>query len=172
MQRALVEQGQLQLDLFDQRNLVELSSPEYPVERLVACRNPDLAKLRAHKREELLASTERNLEKIKARVDAGKPVAGEEIGLHVGKVVHQYKMAKHFELVIGDNTLGFARKLDAIAAEAALDGIYVIRTSVSAAQMDGPDCVRTARRWPPSFLRQAQDGREFKFRTIGSTGLS
>ncbi|MBC7992618.1 MAG: IS1634 family transposase [Rhizobacter sp.] len=140
--RALVEQGQLQLDLFDERNLVELSSPEYPGERLVACRNPELAKLRAHKREELLAATERNLEKIKARVDAGKLVVGEEIALRVGKAIHQYKMAKHFELVIGDNTFSFARKLEAIAAEAALDGIYVIRTSVSAAQMDGPDCVR------------------------------
>ena len=140
--RALVEQGQLQLDLFDERNLVELSSPDYPGERLVACRNPELAKLRAHKREELLAATERNLDKITARVDAGKLVKGEEIALRVGKVVHQYKMAKHFELVIGDNTFGFARKLEAIAAEAALDGVYVIRTSVSAAQMDGPDCVR------------------------------
>ena len=140
--RALVEQGQLQLDLFDEYNLVELSSPDYPGERLVACRNPELAKLRAHKREELLAATERNLVKIKAQVDAGKLVVGAQIGLRVGKVVHQYKMAKHFELVIGDNTFTFARKLDAIAAEAALDGVYVIRTSVSAAQMDGPDCVR------------------------------
>ena len=98
--RALVEQGQLQLDRFDERNLVELSSPDYPGERLVACRNPDLAKLRAHKREELLAATERNLNKIKARVDAGKLTRGDVIGLRVGKVVNQYKMGKHFELEI------------------------------------------------------------------------
>jgi len=140
--RALVEQGQLQLDLFDERNLLELSSPDYPGERLVACRNPELAKLRTHKREELLAATEHNLDKIKARVDAGKLVGREEIGLRVGRVINQYKVAKHFELVIGDSTFTFARKLESIAAEAALDGIYIIRTSVPAAQMDAPQCVR------------------------------
>jgi transposase len=140
--RALVEQGQLQLDLFDQRNLLELSSPDYPGERLVACRNPELAKLRTHKREELLAATEASLEKIKARVDAGKLAGRDEIGLRAGKVINQYKVAKHFELAIGDDTFTFARKLDCIAIEAALDGIYIIRTSVSAAQMDAPQCVR------------------------------
>jgi len=140
--RALVEQGQLQLGLFDERNLVELSSPEYPGERLVACRNPELAKLRAHKRAELLAATEASLAKIKARVDAGKLVGSDEIGVRVGKVINRYKVAKHFELSIGHNTFTFARKLDAITAEAALDGIYIIRTSVSAAQMDAPSCVR------------------------------
>ncbi len=140
--RALVDQGQLQLDLFDERNLLELSSPDYPGERLVACRNPELAKLRAHKREELLAATERNLEKIKARVDAGKLAGQDEIGLRVGKIVNQYKVAKHFELAIGEHTFTFARKSEAIAAEAALDGLYIIRTSVSQAQMDAPDCVR------------------------------
>src|SRR5437870_3362486 len=140
--RALVEQGQLQLDLFDERNLLELSSPDYPGERLVACRNPELAKVRTHKREEMLAATERNLAKIKARVNAGKLGRSDEIGLRVGKVVNQYKMAKHFELVIGENTFTFARKSEAIAAEAALDGIYIIRTSVPAAQMDSAECVR------------------------------
>jgi transposase len=140
--RALVEQGHLQLGLFDERNLLELSSPDYPGERLVACRNPELAKLRAHKRLELLAATEANLEKIKARVDAGKLAGQDEIGLRVGKVINQYKMAKHFELAIGGTTFSFARKTDAIAAEAAMDGLYIIRTSVSAAQMDAPDCVR------------------------------
>jgi transposase len=140
--RALVEQGQLQLGLFDERNLLELESPQYPGERLVACRNPELAKLRAHKRQELLAATEVNLAKIKARVDAGKLARRDEIGLRVGKLINQYKMAKHFELAIGDNTFTFARKLEAIAAEAALDGIYIIRTSVSAAQMHAADCVR------------------------------
>lgn len=140
--RALVEQGQLQLGLFDERNLLELESPQYPGERLVACRNSELAKLRAHKRQELLAATEANLAKIKARVDAGKLAGQDEIGLRVGKLVNQYKVAKHFELAIGDHTFTFARKLEAIAAEAALDGIYIIRTSVSAAQMDAADCVR------------------------------
>src|SRR5271167_911026 len=90
--RALVEEGQLQLGLFDQRNLLELSSPEYPGERLIACRNPELATLRTHKREDLLASTERNLDKIKARVDAGKLAGADEIGLRVGKVINQYKV--------------------------------------------------------------------------------
>jgi transposase len=140
--RALIEQGHLQLDLFDERNLLELSSPEYPGERLVACRNPQLAKLRTHKREELLAATEASLEKIKARVDAGKLAGQDEIGVRVGKVINQYKMAKHFELAIGQTTFGFARKLDCIKAEAALDGLYIIRTSVPAKQMDAPDCVR------------------------------
>ena len=143
--RALVEQGHLQLGLFDERNLLELSSPDppdYPGERLVACRNPELAKLRTHKREDLLVATEANLQKIKARVDALKLAGKDEIGLRVGKVVNQYKMAKHFELAIGENTFTFARKTDAIAAEAALDGIYIIRTSVPPAQMDSADCVR------------------------------
>ena len=140
--RALVEQGQLQLDLFDERNLLELSSPDYPGERLVACRNPELARLRTHKREELLAATEANLEKIKVRVDAGKLAGRDEIGLRVGKVINQYKVAKHFELAIGDNTFSFARKSEGIAAEAVLDGLYIIRTSVPATQMDSADCVR------------------------------
>jgi len=140
--RALVEQGQLQLGLFDERNLAELSSPDYPDERLVACRNPELAKLRAYKREELLAATEKNLAKIKARVDAGKLSGQDKIGVQVGRVVNQYKVAKHVELAIGDTTFTFARKPDSIAAEAALDGLYIIRTSVPVVEMDAPDCVR------------------------------
>jgi transposase len=140
--RSLIEQGHLQPDLFDERNLLELSSPDYPGERLVACRNPQLAKLRTHKRQELLAATEASLDKIKARVDAGKLMGRDEIGLRVGKVINQYKVAKHFELAIGDNVFTFTRKADAIAAEAALDGLYIIRTSVPPAQMDAPDCVR------------------------------
>jgi transposase len=140
--RTLVEQGQLQLGLFDERNLVELSSPEYPGERLVACRNPELAKLRAHKRQELLAATEKHLQQIKDRVDAGKLKGADAIGLRVGKAVNQYKVAKHFELVIGNNSFTFALKHEAIAAEAALDGIYIIRTSLDAQRMDAADCVR------------------------------
>src|SRR6201997_3261857 len=140
--RALVEQGQLQLGLFDERNLFELSSPDYPGERLVACRNRHLAQLRAHKREELLADTETSLQKIKDRVDAGKLTEADQIGLRVGKVVNQYKVGKHFALDIGARSFTFARKADSIAAEAALDGIYIIRTCVSRAQMSAPDCVR------------------------------
>jgi len=140
--RVLVEQGHLQLGLFDERNLLELSSPDYPGERLVACRNPELARLRTHKREELLCATELNLTKIKAQVDATKLSGRDKIGLRVGKVVNQYKVAKHFDLAIGDNAFTFARKHEHIAAEAALDGIYIVRTSVSAAQMDSAQCVR------------------------------
>jgi transposase len=140
--RTLVEQGQLQLGLFDERNLVEIASPEYPGERLVACRNPQLAKLRAVKREELLIATEKNLQAIKDRVDAGRLKKADAIGLAAGKVVNQYKVAKHFELAIGDNRFTFERKREAIAAEAALDGIYIIRTSVDATRMDSADCVR------------------------------
>ena len=140
--RVLVEQGHLQLDLFDERNLLELSSPDYPGERLVACRNPQLAALRAHKREELLAATERSLAQIKARVDAAKLKGADAIGLRVGRVVNQYKVAKHCALTIGAASFSFQRKRESIAAEAALDGIYIIRTSVPPARMDATDCVR------------------------------
>jgi len=141
--RVLVAQGHLQLDLFDELNLLELSSPDYPGERLVACRNPQLATLRAHKREELLAATERSLAQIKARVDAAKLKGADAIGLRVGRVVNQYKVAKHFELTIGEASFTFQRKRESIAAEAALDGIYIIRTSVASARMDAADCVRS-----------------------------
>ena len=141
--RTLVEQRHLQLGLFDERNLLEISSPDFPGERLVACRNPELAKMRAHTRDDLLLATERNLEKIKVRVDAGKLVGKDMIGVAVGKVVNQYKVAKHFELVITDNSFTFTRLADNIAAEAALDGLYIIRTSVTAQRMDGATCVRT-----------------------------
>jgi transposase len=140
--RALLEQGQLQLGLFDERNLLELSSPDYPGERLVACRNPELAKLRVHKREALLCATEKNLDQIKTRVAAGKLAGQDAIGVRVGKVVDQYKVAKHFALAIGAAAFTFKRKPDSIAAEAALDGLYIIRTSVPAAQMDAAACVR------------------------------
>jgi hypothetical protein len=141
--RALVEQGQLQMGLFDERNLLELSSPDYPGERLVACRNEALARLRAHKRQELLAATEQLLVKIKARVEAGKLAGKDVIGLAAGKIIDKYKVAKHFELAIGDAALSWRRKLDSVAGEGALDGLYIIRTSVSATQMDASACVRS-----------------------------
>ena len=141
--RTLVQQGAVQMGLFDERNLLEISSADFPGERLVACRNPELAKLRAHTRASLLAATEENLEKIKVRVAAAKLVGADKIGVAVGKVVNQYKVAKHFELTIADDSFTFTRKIDSIAAEAALDGLYIIRTSVKAARMDAPTCVRT-----------------------------
>lgn len=140
--RTLVEGGQLQLGLFDERNLLEIASPDYPGERLVACRNPQLATLRAAKREDLLAATEKSLRAIQARVAAGRLKGADAIGVCVGKVVNQYKVAKHFELAIGEHNFSFARKHEAIAAEAVLDGIYIIRTSVAAERMDAADCVR------------------------------
>ncbi len=141
--RTLVEQKHLQLGLFDERNLLEISSPDFPGERLVACRNTELAKMRAHTRDDLLAATHRSLEKIKARVDAAKLMGKDKIGVAVGKVVNTYKVAKHFELFITDNSFTFERLAGSIAAEAALDGLYIIRTSVKAARMDAPTCVRT-----------------------------
>lgn len=140
--RLLVEQGSLQLGLFDERNLLEIAHQNYPGERLVACRNPELARLRAHKREALLMATEKNLARVKARVAAGKLSAGDKIGVAVGKVVNQYKVAKHFAIDIGERAFTFERKHDSITAEAALDGLYVIRTSVATETMDSADCVR------------------------------
>ena len=141
--RTLVAQGHVQMGLFDERNLLEISSPDFPGERLVACRNPELAKMRVHTRDDLLAATEKNLEKIKVRVDAAKLVGKDKIGVAVGKVVNQYKVAKHFELAITDDAFTFARLADNIAAEAALDGLYIIRTSVKSERMDAATCVRT-----------------------------
>lgn len=141
--RSLVEQGHLQLGLFDQRNLAEITSPDYPGERLVACRNDALAKLRAHKRESLLQATEALLVTIKVSVDACRLAGQDKIGVQVGKIINRHKVAKHFELSIGETTLGWARRQDTIDAEAALDGLYVIRTSLDAQRMDAPSCVRS-----------------------------
>lgn len=140
--RSLVAQGQLQLGLFDERNLFAFTHPDYPGERLVACRNPQLAALRAHKREDLLQATEKNMEKVRAMVQAGRLRGQDKIGVRVGKVINQYKVAKHFTLEIQDQTFAFQRRPASIAAEAALDGLYVIRTSVPEEAMDAADCVR------------------------------
>ncbi len=141
--RSLIEQKHLQLDLFDERNLLEITSPEFPGERLVACRNLELAKRRAYTRESLLLATEVELEKIQVRTTNGKLAGKDQIGLAVGKVINQRKMAKHFALTITDNSLRFTRLAEHIAAEAALDGLYIIRTSVNAERMDSETCVRT-----------------------------
>jgi transposase len=130
--QALVTAGALQLSLFDERDLAEISHPDYPGERLIACRNPLLAADRARKREELLAATEKELAKIQAQTQRPrKPLRGKDaIGLAVGKVIGHYKVGKHFDMVIEDAGFRFQRKQVQIDAEAALDGIYVIRTSV------------------------------------------
>ena len=157
--RALVEQGQLQLDLFDERNLLELSSPDYPGERLVACRNPELARLRTHKREELLAATEANLAKIKARVDAGKLTGRDEIGLRVGKVINQYKVAKHFELAIGENTFTFARKREASPPKRRWMASTSSALRCRPHRWIRPTACATTSRWPTSSVRSARSRR-------------
>jgi transposase len=123
-----------QLSLFEERDLAGITSPEYPGERLILCRNPELCKHRAKKREELLCATESALAKIAQRVQrTNRPLSGKEkIGLAVGKVIEKYKMSKHFALDIGETTFSFQRKTEQIAQEAALDGIYIIRTSLPA----------------------------------------
>jgi transposase len=140
--RALVEEGQVQMDLFDERNLLEITSPMYPGERLVACRNPTLALRRAKTREDLLEATEVKLRAIQAGVEAGRRKGAEAIGLAVGKEINHYKVGKHFELDIGERHFTFTRKQQAIEAEAALDGIYIIRTNVAAERMEAAECVR------------------------------
>jgi len=130
---ALAESGALQLSLFDEQNLAEISHPDYPGERLVACRNPALAAERARKREELLQATEADLAPIAGAVARDRrPLRGrDKIALRVGKIVNRHKVAKHFELSFSDDQFSFARKADQISAEAALDGIYVIRASAA-----------------------------------------
>ena len=124
------------MSLFDQVNLVEVAHPHYPAERLVACRNPALATERARKRLALLAATDTELSKVVAAVDAGRLAGAGKIGIRVGKVVGRYKMAKHYTLDITDDRFAFTRDQDHISAEAALDGIYVIRTTIAAEQMN------------------------------------
>ncbi|MHB8247058.1 MAG: IS1634 family transposase [Acidimicrobiales bacterium] len=131
--RVLAEAGAVQMSLFDEVNLAEITHPDYPGERLVACRNPALAIERAYKRQELLAATEADLAKVKAATTRDRrPLVGQDkIALRVGKVVNAHKMAKHFELTINDTTFTYTYKQEAIAAEAALDGIYVVRASAA-----------------------------------------
>jgi len=144
--RRLVDAGDLQLSWFDERNLAEITSPEFPGERLVVCRNPALAAERARKREALLAATEDALAKVAAAVDRGRLRSAAAIGLRAGRVVNSKKMAKHFELDIAEGVFAYRRLTDAIAAEAALDGLYVVRTSVSPERLDAPAVVETYKR--------------------------
>jgi hypothetical protein len=133
--------GPLQLSLFDTQDLAEISSPDYPGERLIACHNPALAADRAAHRERLLAATEAELAKIASMVDAGRLKDPAAIGVRVGKVINKRKVAKHFVTSIGQASFAWARDQDTIAAEAAFDGIYILRTPVPAADLDAPAAV-------------------------------
>ena len=141
--KALVEQGAIQMELFDERNLAEIQSPDFPDERLVVCRNPTLGRRRTHKREELLAATEVELAKISAAVSRARaPLRGEaKIGLRVGKVLGKYKMAKHFKITISKAGFQWQRDETSIAKEAAMDGVYVIRANLRGAQLSAPELV-------------------------------
>ena len=155
--RGLVDAGAIQLSLFDQRDLAEVTSPDYPGERLVVCRNPLLAEERARKRNELLDATEKKLAEVVARVRrAKKPLRGKDkIALAVGAVIDHYKMAKHFTVTIADDALTFTRAAAQIAAEAALDGIYVLRTSLKPETLDDSSTVK-------AYKQLAQAERAFR----------
>jgi hypothetical protein len=141
--KALAEGGALQLDLFDERNMATITAPDFPGERLIVCRNPDLARERTRKRDDLLAATERDLNALAARVQRQRtPLRGaDKIGMALGAVINQHKMAKHFDLQITDSSFTFQRKHLQIAAEAARDGIYIIRTNLPAKLMDDAQVV-------------------------------
>jgi transposase len=155
--RKLVETGALDVSLFDQRDLAEISSPDYPGERLIVCRNPLLAEERKRKREDLLQATEKELEKVAAATRRVKrPLRGKDrIGLRVGRILGRFKMGKHFKLDITDERFAYERHQVGIAEEAALDGIYVIRTSVAAETLSPDDTVL-------SYKRLAQVERAFR----------
>ena len=139
--KLMADDGPLQLSLFDQQDLAEITSRDFPGERLIACRNPILAADRARTRNELLAATEKLLAPVIARVRAGKLTGAAEIGIEVGKVISKYKTGKHFAIAITDTSLSVQRRQDQIDAEAALDGFYVLRTPVPAAELDAPAVV-------------------------------
>ena len=140
IKKLMADDGPLQLPLSGQQDLAEITSPDFPGERLIACRNPVLAEERARKREDLLQATEKLLAPLIARVQAG--VAGAaRIGVEAGKVTSKYKTAKHFDIAITDDSLTVERRRDQIAEEAALDGIYVLRTPVTEDQLNGPAVV-------------------------------
>jgi transposase len=146
--RRLLAEGRLVREDLEAERLAEISSPEFPGERLVACYNPQLAGQRRQKRQDLLAATQVELEALAASVarPAGRPETAAEIGVRAGKIINHYKMAKHFTLTIRDGNLGWARKEDSIKNEALLDGIYVIRTSEPAEHLTAADSVRSYKR--------------------------
>jgi transposase len=141
IKNLMADGGPLQLSLFDQQDLAEITSPDFPGERLIACRNPVLAADRARKREDLLAATGKLLAPLIARVQAGRLAGAAAIGVEAGKVIARYKTGKHFSLTITDTSLTFQRRQDRIEAEAALDGFYVLRTPLPAGELDAPGVV-------------------------------
>jgi hypothetical protein len=141
IRKLMADGGPLQMSLFDQQDLAEITSDDFPGERLVACRNPVLAADRARTREDLLAATEKLLAPLIARVQAGRLTGAGPIGVEVGKVISTYKTGKHFAVTITDDSLAITRKQDQIDAEAALDGFYVLRTPVPASELDAPAVV-------------------------------
>jgi len=136
IRKLMAEDGPLQLSLFDEQDLAEITSPDFPGERLIACRNPVLAADRARKREDLLAATDKLLAPLIARVRSGRLTGAAAIGVEVGKVISRYKTGKHFAITITDDSLAVTRRQDRIDAEAALDGSCVLRTPVPAAELD------------------------------------
>ncbi|WP_434619462.1 IS1634 family transposase [Arthrobacter sp. A5] len=143
IQAPAADDGPLQMSLFDETNLAEISHPDYPGERLIACRNPALAAERSRKRGDLLAATDQELAKITAATEAGRLKDAGRIGIRAGKVVGKYNMEKHYKLDITDTSFTYARNEENIAAEAALDGIYIIRTTIPDKQMDAAKVVAT-----------------------------
>jgi transposase len=141
--RTLLEKDAIQMGLFDECNLFELTDPEFPGERLMACRNPLMAKRRAHKRQSLLDATTREFETVQRMVARGQLKSADKIGVRVGRVANKYNVAKHFKLEIQDDRFTFHLLSDKIAAEAALDGIYVIRTSLGPERLSTEDTVRS-----------------------------
>jgi hypothetical protein len=141
--KKLVKEGSLQLSLFDEQSLGEITSGDYPGERLVVCRNPLVAAERARKRDDLLQATEAALAPIKERVDAGTLAGAAAIALAVGEVINKRKVKKHFQLEIADNRFAYSRKQEQIEEEAALDGFYVLRTNLTAEALSAPDVVRS-----------------------------
>jgi hypothetical protein len=141
IKRLMADDGPLQLSLFDQQDLAEITSDDFPGERLIACRNPVLAADRARTRDELIAATEKLLAPVITRVQAGRLQGAGEIGVEVGKVISRYKTGKHFAVTITDTTLAIERRQDRIDAEAALDGFYVLRTPVTAGELDAAGVV-------------------------------
>jgi hypothetical protein len=141
--KKLARSGELQLSLFDEQNLAEITAEEYPGERLIVCRNPLVAAERTRKRSELLAATERELAQIAERVERGTLKGADQVGLAVGPAVKRYRMRKHFELQITDASFTFHRKTEQIQTEAALDGIYILRTSLTEGELQTGDVVRS-----------------------------
>ena len=160
--QALSRAGHIQLSLFDEAGLLEVCDPSRPGERLLVCRNPHLAARRARRREELLAATEEDLAQVKTAVNCGRLKSQSAIGLRVGRIINRYKVAQHFALTIAEGHLHYGRKEDEIRAEAALDGIYVIRTNVPAEQLSAGEVVTAYKR-----LSRVEDA----FRSLKSVDL-